>query len=224
MIDLTPALVMSMWTAGIAAGGAVVAYWSIVGPGYTWLAAGTVVVFGIFAVIVEAGVAGWIGILAAAVGLVLARRSRYAALALAVAAVSFLVVGFGASPWLLVLTGALLVGGITSEMLLGHWYLVDPKLPRWALNALVAAGAVGLLADAGLIAIRVVRDGVQADVVFAWAYLALALMTALLLVGVWFSLKEPRYTGVMAATGLSYLAVLTGLGVLVVGRMVGFEV
>lgn len=224
MIDLTPALVMSMWTAGIAAGGAVVAYWSIVGPGYTWLAAGTVVVFGIFAVIVEAGVAGWIGILAAAVGLVLARRSRYAALALAVAAVSFLVVGFGASPWLLVLTGALLVGGITSEMLLGHWYLVDPKLPRWALNALVATGAVGLLADAGLIAIRVVRDGVQADVVFAWAYLALALMTALLLVGVWFSLKEPRYTGVMAATGLSYLAVLTGLGVLVVGRMVGFEV
>ena len=37
--------------------------------------------------------------------------------------------------------------------------------------------------------------------------------------GVIFSLKEPGYAGVMAATGLSYLAVLTAFGVAVLGRM-----
>jgi hypothetical protein len=36
------------------------------------------------------------------------------------------------------------------------------------------------------------------------------------------ALDEPRYSGVMAATGLSYLAVLTSLGVLFVGRTIAF--
>lgn len=223
-MDLTPALVMAMWTAGIAGAGSLVAYWAIVGPGFTWLVGGTVAGFGLFAVLVEAGVVGWVGVVAGAASIVLARRPRFAAGALGVAALSFLVVAFDASPWLLATTGALMIGGITSEMLLGHWYLVDPKLPRWALTVLVAGGAAGLVADTVLIGIQVIRNGVQSDVVFAWAYIPLVAMTALLLVGVWFSLKEPRYTGVMAATGLSYLAVLTGLGVLVVGRIIGFEV
>jgi hypothetical protein len=41
-----------------------------------------------------------------------------------------------------------------------------------------------------------------------------------LMVGVWFSLRVPSYTGVMAATGLSYLATLTALGAVVIGRAV----
>ena len=44
-------------------------------------------------------------------------------------------------------------------------------------------------------------------------------MTGLLVAAVWFSLKEPAYSGVMAATGLSYLGVLTAFGVVVVGRL-----
>jgi hypothetical protein len=48
---------------------------------------------------------------------------------------------------------------------------------------------------------------------------AVTIMTGLLVTGVWFSLKEPSYSGVMAATGLSYLGVLTAFGVVVAGRL-----
>ncbi len=47
----------------------------------------------------------------------------------------------------------------------------------------------------------------------------LAVMTALPVVAVWFSLREPTYSGVMAATGLPYLGVLTAFGVVVVGGL-----
>ena len=56
------------------------------------------------------------------------------------------------------------------------------------------------------------------DAVVGWAFLALAGMSLLLMVAVWFSLKEPSYPGVMAATGLSYLATLTAIGAAVAGR------
>ena len=59
----------------------------------------------------------------------------------------------------------------------------------------------------------------SADGVMIGALIALAFMTALLIAAVWFSLREPTYSGVMAATGLSYLGVLTAFGVVVVGRL-----
>ena len=46
-----------------------------------------------------------------------------------------------------------------------------------------------------------------------------AVASALLMVGVWLALAETGYSGVMAATGLSYLAVLTALGAAVLGRL-----
>lgn len=221
-MDLTPALVLAMWTAGVAGGAAAVAAWRVVGPGYVWLTAGTTAVFGGFVVL--AGGGGWAiaGVAASVVGLVAARAPAVAATALGTAAVSFALSAWTESPIGPVVSGALLVGGITSEMLLGHWYLVDPRLPRWALYRLTAAGGVGLFVEVVIVGTRSLTEGSQADVVFAWAYAALVVMTGLLVAGVWFSLREPRYTGVMAATGLGYLAVLTSLGVLVVGRMVAY--
>ena len=50
------------------------------------------------------------------------------------------------------------------------------------------------------------------------AMVALSGMTAILVAAVWFSLRETGYSGVMAATGLSYLGVLTAFGAAVVGR------
>jgi hypothetical protein len=55
-----------------------------------------------------------------------------------------------------------------------------------------------------------------------WAFAALTATTGLLVVAVSFSLRERGYAGVMAATGLSYLAVLTAFGVTVVGRMLAY--
>ena len=57
----------------------------------------------------------------------------------------------GGSTWLAVarlLAGAAFLGVVTDAMLLGHWYLVQPGLPRRLLNELVAGDVLGL-ADRG---------------------------------------------------------------------------
>ena len=50
------------------------------------------------------------------------------------------------------------------------------------------------------------------------ASVALAATSLLLMAAVWFALGYPSYPGVMAATGLSYLAVLTSLGSVILVR------
>lgn len=98
--------------------------------------------------------------------------------------------------------GALLLGAITSELLLGHWYLVDPRLARSALRAL----ALGAVASAPLEAALAGGYGTSP------LGLVLVGTTALLMVAVVLALRRRGYRPVMAATGLSYLALLTGLG------------
>jgi hypothetical protein len=112
------------------------------------------------------------------------------------------------------LTAALALGGVTGEMALGHWYLVDPRLPRWTLKALAIGGVVGLAADASVLAVVGLPPG-GATI----AYWVLMATSVLLMGGVFGSLRYPAYAGVMAATGLSYLAVLTTLGGVFLGRI-----
>ena len=138
---------------------------------------------------------------------------------LAAGAAGYAVAAVEGGSLLFSLAGAAALGGVTSEMLLGHWYLVDPRLPRWALRRLDVAGAIGLIADVGLLIADGALDFPSGDVVVGWAFVTMAIATVALLVAVWFSLKEPSYTGVMAATGLSYLAVLTVTGAVVLGRV-----
>ncbi len=220
-MDVTPAVVLEMWTAGLAAGAALVTRWRVVGAGYTWLAASVIVLFGLPGAAAGGDVLAWAG-LALAAGAAVAVRTRAAGVLFAAAAVAFLVSGLDDSPVVALVTGAVLLGGITSEMMLGHWYLVDPRLPRWALKSLVAVGGAGLIADVGYLAVRGVFSWAEAGAAMGWSFVALAAATGLLVVGVWYALEEPRYSGVMAATGLSYLATLTAIGSAVVGRMVAF--
>lgn len=209
-----------MWAAGVAAGAAAVAWWRIVGPGFIWLAGGVVLLFGLPAAILGAGPIAWLGLGLASLTLGLAQRSRQAAMSFAGAAAAYVVAAAIVGHPLLAVTGALALGGITSEMLLGHWYLVDPRLPRWALQRLDIAAGAGLVADVAALLALGVLDWPEADAVLGWAFVALAAMSGLLVVAVWFALREPRYTGVMAATGLSYLAVITMFGAAVTGRIV----
>ncbi len=119
---------------------------------------------------------------------------------------------------MLAVTGAVALGGVTSEMLLGHWYLVDPRLPRWALKRLGLTAVLGVTGDAITLAVLGAFAWTGGEQAVGWAYVALAAVTLVLLTGVWFSLDQPFYSGVMAATGLSYLAVLTTIGATVAGR------
>ena len=221
-MDLTPSLVLSMWTAGIAVSAAIVVRWSIVGTGFSILAGIIVVLFGGVAAASGAGLIGWLAVAAAMAALVSARRPIQTMLLFTTAGGLMLVAGFADSPVLLVLSGALAIGGITAQMMLGHWYLVDPRLPRWALQTLVLGAGTGLLIDVGFLIAEGALSWQSGDEVLGWAFVALSVMTMLLVVAVSLALREPFYTAVMAATGLSYLAVLTTFGAVVLGRMLVF--
>ncbi|MFP4554811.1 MAG: hypothetical protein ACLFRT_13250, partial [Actinomycetota bacterium] len=112
-------------------------------------------------------------------------------------------------------TATLALGGVTGEMMLGHWYLVDPRLPRPALRNLAVAGIVGLVVEAALqVGLGIEFTG------GALGFWVLLVTSVVLMVAVIAALRYPAYSGVMAATGLSYLALLTTLGAVFVGRAI----
>ncbi len=195
------------------------AFWRIVGSGFNRLIAVVVLLVGIPATLIDPSPASIAGASLAALGLVAARRQEPTVLLLAGSSVAYLVAGFPGGA-IAALTGGLLLGGVSGEMLLGHWYLVDPRLPRWALHRLDAAALAGAVLEAGQLVGRGALSWQASDTVLGWAFVALTLMTFVLLTGVWFALKEPRYSGVMAATGLSYLAIVTATGMSLLGRTI----
>lgn len=126
-----------------------------------------------------------------------------------------------------VTVGALFLGAVTDAMLLGHWYLVQPGLPRSLLNEIV--GAVGLLWPIEL-AVMLLPTGMWSVLTgsvddgwggqLGWFWLACTITTIALVVVTRAALKERQYSAVMAATGLLYLAILTAFGMDLVARAV----
>ena len=125
------------------------------------------------------------------------------------------------------LVGAAFIGAISNGMLLGHWYLTQPGLPRRLLNEMVdaikwlwPAEVLVMLLPVGMIA---VLDGSVDDGwggMLGWMWLMCALTTIILIFVTKAALKERAYSAVMAATGLMYLAILTGFGMDIVARAV----
>jgi hypothetical protein len=204
-----------MWAAGLAAALALVASWKVARPGFILLGTAVAAMIGFLAALAGAG---WWAAAASLISLlaIYFKISRWAALPLAGASLLWLDAAYPELSWVIVISGAIALGGITAEMLLGHWYLVDPKLPRRSLKILAAIGAVGIAVDTVLVQVYSVDSSVISPAVL----IGLGATTVVLMVGVWFSLRVPSYTGVMAATGLSYLATLTALGAVVIGRAV----
>jgi hypothetical protein len=125
------------------------------------------------------------------------------------------------------LVGAAFLGAVTDAMLLGHWYLVQPGLPRRLLNELVdAVGWVWpfevlvMVLPVGMISVLrgTVDDGWNGTL--GWFWVASALTTIVLVVVTKAALREREYSAVMAATGLLYLAILTAFGTDLVARAV----
>ena len=125
------------------------------------------------------------------------------------------------------LAGAAFLGAVTDAMLLGHWYLVQPGLPRGLLHELVDAlgwvwpiEVVALLLPTGMISVwtGAVDDGWNGTLGWFWA--ACAVTTIVLVVVTKAALREREYSAVMAATGLLYLAILTAFGTDLVARAV----
>jgi len=125
------------------------------------------------------------------------------------------------------LVGAAFLGAITDAMLLGHWYLVQPGLPRRILNELVRAvlwlwplEVFVMLLPTGMIAALNGTVDDQWNGTLSWFWVACAVATGVLLWVTKAALKERSYSAVMAATGLLYLAILTAFGTDLVARAI----
>jgi hypothetical protein len=195
-----------------------VAFWRIVGPGYTWLASAVTLVFGIAAAIAVSGPLVWGGCALALAAGATARRPPAVVMLAGLSAVLFAVAAAQDGGALLAVSGAVFLGGVTSEMMLGHWYLIAPRLPRSALRALAVVGGAGAVFDAIVVAGRGAFPWASEDFIMGVAFVVLSATSLLLMAAVFFALRERGYSGVMAATGLSYLAVLTSIGSAVLGR------
>lgn len=240
MIRLDAATVLLQW----ATGGLFFLWFSShrhqIGAGYGWLLRGT------YGVLAAGGAAS-----AIATGIEPLRESMAVALVLAAAAtvrrrdprwdllpVVFGVVGIvsgaisavdGAGATVVsvgrVLVGAVFLGAVSDAMLLGHWYLVQPGLPRRILNEIVTAvlwilplEIAVMLLPTGMISVLTgtVDDGWNGTL--GWFWVACAVTTAGLVLVTRAALKERSYSAVMAATGLLYLAILTAFGTDLVAR------
>ena len=117
------------------------------------------------------------------------------------------------------LVGALFLGSVSDAMLLGHWYLVQPGLGRdpirelvkvvgvlWPLEVIVWLIPVGMVSVIN----GTVVDGYNG--LIGWMWVVSSLTTIGLVIATWYALEEKSYSAVMAATGLMYLAILTGFG------------
>lgn len=139
-------------------------------------------------------------------------------------------VAAGTPVWLQVsrvLVGALFLGCVTDAMLLGHWYLTQPGLPRRPLLELVKWLTVlwpfellVMLLPIGMISVLngTIDDGWGG--MLGWFWVACTVTTIVLCRVTRAALKERAYSAVMAATGLLYLAILTGFGQDLVARLV----
>jgi hypothetical protein len=217
--DLTtiadPRLILLAWAAGLVLVAGFVSLSRIVGPGFTWLSAGVAVLIGLPGALAEGGWWARMGLVAGVLGIIWARNRSVAGVMFLFAGIGYLIQATLLAGWLPAVTATLALGGVTGEMLLGHWYLVDPRLPRSALRNLAFVGIFGLLAEAGL----QVGLGTGMDS-GGWGFWILLATSVVLMAAVIAALRYPAYSGVMAATGLSYLALLTTLGAVFVGRAI----
>ena len=157
------------------------------------------------------------------------RESRTDLIAVAIGAVglvgSVVANGGGVVDLLRVLVGAAFLGAVTDLMLLGHWYLVQPGMTRKLLNELTNAvlfiwplEVVVMILPTGMISVLngSIDDGWNGILGYFW--LGCAVLTGVLAFFTRAALKERSYSAVMAATGLSYLAILTAFGTDLVAR------
>jgi hypothetical protein len=214
--DLTtlvqPEFLLVAWAAGLALVSASVALARVVGPGFTWLVASISSVIGVVGLFAEDPWWARLGLILLVLGLVVARNRQLSGMLQLFAGLALLIQA-SVGGWAPAISATVALGGVTGEMALGHWYLVDPRLPRWILKTLAFVGIGGLALDSAVLAIAGLPSG--GGTITYWVLMATSVLLMAAVIG---SLRYPAYSGVMAATGLSYLAVLTTLGGMFLGR------
>lgn len=242
MIKLDAATVLLQW----ATGGLLFLWYTTrqheMGAGYGWLLRGS------FAVIAAGGAAAGFAtdtvmlreiasIAVAGVSVLTLRRKnvRWDLVAPIIGVIGLVVAALDAASGtsdtivslLRILVGTAFLGVVSDAMLLGHWYLVQPGLPRSILGELVTAlrwvtpvEIVVMLLPTGMVSVfnGSIDDGWGG--MLGWFWIACGITTIVLTEVTRAALKERSYSAVMAATGLLYLAILTAFGTDLVARAV----
>lgn len=242
MIRLDAATVLLQW----ASGGLFFLWWSTrrheIGAGYGWLLRGT------FAALAAGGAAAGFAtdtvvardgaaVVVAVVSVLTVRRKnpRWDLVAPLVGVIGLFAAALSAAngagdtavSLARVFVGAAFLGAVSDAMLLGHWYLVQPGLPRSILGELVTVmrvvtpiEIVVMLVPTGMVSVLngSIDDGWNGTL--GWFWVACAITTIALTEVTRLALRERSYSAVMAATGLMYLAILTAFGTDLVARAV----
>ena len=147
---------------------------------------------------------------------------EWAALAAAVATLLFGALAWGGVPigvvWLLVQLAVVsaAIGGVFAAMILGHWYLVTPKLPEAPLVLLARVLLAVVIVQIVLFCVWIATGAGPADVppfssltgpwaLFVWLRLVIGLIFPLVVC--WASVQTARTRSMESATGLLYINV-----------------
>lgn len=103
-----------------------------------------------------------------------------------------------------------LISGIFSLMMIGHWFLVDPTISKEGMKKIAIVTSLQSLALIPLVQFDFINSGIVP--IYKLIIICLYATTSLLAFASYKSLNEKSYTGVMAATGLSYLSLIVSIG------------
>ncbi len=103
-----------------------------------------------------------------------------------------------------------LVSGIFSLMMIGHWFLVDPTISKEGMKKIALVTTFQPLIILPLVYFNFLSENIGD--IYKLVIMFLYLSTGILSYASYKSLNEKSYTGVMAATGLSYLSLILSIG------------
>ena len=103
-----------------------------------------------------------------------------------------------------------LISGIFSLMMIGHWFLVDPTISKEGMKKIAIVTSLQSLTLIPLVQFDFIISGIVP--IYKLIIICLYATTSILAFASYKSLNEKSYTGVMAATGLSYLSLIVSIG------------
>ncbi len=103
-----------------------------------------------------------------------------------------------------------LISGVFSSMMIGHWFLVDPTISKKGMMRIALFCTLQSLTIIPLVLFEFIGEDIEN--LYKNVILLLYISTSILSFASFKSLREKSYTGVMASTGLSYLALIVSLG------------
>ena len=103
-----------------------------------------------------------------------------------------------------------LISGVFSLMMIGHWFLVDPTISKEGMKKIAIVTSLQSLALIPLVQFDFINSGIVP--IYKLVIICLYATTSILAFASYKSLNEKSYTGVMAATGLSYLSLIVSIG------------